>query len=312
MDNSYLKRDPEGYLFSTKIRQYVIDMIHKAGSGHPGGSLSWVEIGNHLYFMKGMNHDKHNREWDERDRFVLSKGHGVPTWYAIAKMIGWLGEEDLEKLRKADMDSPKGESRYIQGHPSSKTKGIEVSTGSLGTGLCIAVGSADGLKTKYGKKDSRKVIVVCGDGEHQAEEVWAAVRDAGNLKLNNLIVYVDHNGLQIDGCIEDISCIYPLQDKYKAYKWHVIGKETRLNRRRKGSLPKGHDFDWLRKANSEAREQEKPTVIIANTIKGFGVPFMENNADWHGKAPGDEDHKKAMEHLKKLEKECQKLLIKEI
>ena len=308
MNTFYLKKDPEGYLISTQIRKYIVDMLYNAGSGHPGGSLSWVEIGNDLFFMGGMSYNREDPEWEGRDRFVISKGHGVPTLYAIETMTGWLEEDDLRNLRKADMESPKGKSRFIQGHPSAKTPGIEVSTGSLGAGLCIAVGIADGLKTKYGKKDFRKVIVVTGDGEHQAEELWAGVRDAGNMKLDNLIVYVDHNCLQIDGCIEDISSIYPLSKKYQAYKWHVIGREIGLNKRRKQSLPDGHDFEWLEKANLEARKQDKPTVIIANTIKGFGVPFMENNVDWHGKAPNDEQHEEAMRYLGKLEEECKKLL----
>jgi len=308
MKSSYLRRNPRAYLRSTKMRKFIIEMLYRAGSGHPGGSLSCVEILNHLYFEGGMNYGGNSHEWEKRDRFILSKGHAVPALYSVFTLLGWLKEEELWNLRKADMKSPKGESRYIQGHPSTKTKGIEVSTGSLGTGFSIAVGKADALKTKYGKKDRRKVVVLAGDGEHQAEDVWAAVRDAGNLKLNNLIVWVDYNGLQIDGSVEVVSSVSPLTDKYRANKWHVIGEEIPWEERGKYPLLNGHDFEWLKRANTEARKQDRPTVIIANTVKGFGVPFMENDPDWHGKAPGEEEYREAMKHLNELERECMKLL----
>ncbi len=308
MESSYLERNPIAYLRSTEIRKYIIEMLYRAGSGHPGGSLSCVEILNHLYFGGGMNYNPNDPEWEGRDRFVLSKGHAVPALYAVFTLLGWLKEEDLWNLRKADMESPKGESRYIQGHPSTKTKGIEVSTGSLGTGFSIAVGKADALKTKYGKKDWRKVIVLAGDGEQQAEDVWAAVRCAGNWGLDNIIVLVDYNGLQIDGPVERVSPISPLADKYKTNKWHVIGEEIPWEERGKHPLLNGHDFEWLKKATKEARKQDKPTVIIANTVKGFGVPFMENNPEWHGKAPGEKEYREAMKYLNKLEEECNKLL----
>jgi transketolase len=308
MNTSYLKIDPEGYLLSTQIRKYIIEMLHRAGSGHPGGSLSWVEIGNDLYLRGGLNYSREDWEWEGRDRFYLSKGHGVPTYYAIATIIGWLEEDDLWNLRKADMESPRGESRHLQGHPSTKTPGIEASTGSLGTGLCIAVGDADKLKTKYGKK-SPKVIVLTGDGEHQTEELWPAVRDAGNLRLDNIIVYIDHNCLQIDGRVEDVSSIYPLKEKYLAYKWNVIGEEVKMDERGEGYFPEGHDLKWLAKANIRARESDKPTFIIANTRKGFGVSYMEDNADWHGNAPKKKEQRDiAIRDLEILEKECKRLL----
>jgi transketolase len=309
MDTSYLKIDPKGYLISTKIRKYVIDMLYEAGSGHPGGSLSWVEIGNDLYFRGGLVYNEHDPNWEGRDRFVLSKGHGVPTLYAIYAILGWLSEEDLRTLRKADMEMPKGKTRYLQGHPSTKNIGIEASTGSLGSGIGVAVGKAYALKIKHGKK-SPKVIVVCGDGEHQTEELWAAIREAGNLKLDNLIVYVDHNGLQIDGAVENISSIYPLAEKYKVHKWNVIGREIPFSERSNIFFLEGHDLKWLREANKEARKEEKkPTVIIANTIKGFGVQFMENNPEWHGKAPNKEQRDEAISYLNKLEEECKKLIL---
>jgi len=299
MNTFYIKNNPDFYLLSTQIRKDIIEMLYKAGSGHPGGSLSWVEIGNYLFFEARTSLE---------DRFVLSKGHGVPTLYSILKHLGITEPESLDTLRKADMESPRGESRNLQGHPSTKTPGIEVSTGSLGTGIGIAVGKADALKTIYGKKDERKVFVVTGDGEHQTEELWAAVRDAGKNKLDNLIVYVDHNGLQIDGCVEDISSIYPLGKKYQANNWQVVGREVRLRKRKNNYLLGGHDYRWLDQAWEFAMVQkEKPTVIIANTIKGAGIPFMENQLGWHGKAPGEKEYKEATDHLKMLEEACIRL-----
>ncbi|NIO19724.1 MAG: transketolase [Candidatus Aenigmarchaeota archaeon] len=307
MNSSYIKIEPKFYLTSTQIRKDIIDMLYKAESGHPGGSLSWVEIGNYLFLDGGMKVFADDPE--KRDRFVLSKGHGVPTLYSILKHLNIIEPGKLDTLRKADMESPRGESNNLQGHPSIKTPGIEVSTGSLGTGIGIAVGKADALKTRYGSKDERKVFVVTGDGEHQTEELWAAVRDAGKNKLNNLIVYVDHNGLQIDGCVEDISSIYPLREKYKANNWHVVGTEVRFRERKKDYQPEGHDYNWLIDSWTRAQTQEeKPTVIIANTVKGAGIPFMENQVGWHGKAPGKKEYKEAIEHLKKLEKECISLI----
>jgi len=296
MNTFYVKNNPDFYLMSTRIRKDIIEMLYKAGSGHPGGSLSWIEIGNYLFFES---------DFSLEDSFVLSKGHGVPTLYSVLKHLGIIEPESLDTLRKADMESPRGESRNLQGHPSTKTPGIEVSTGSLGTGICIALGKADALKTTYGKKDGRKVFVVTGDGEHQTEELWAAVRDAGKNKLDNLIVYVDHNGLQIDGPVDDVSSIYPLADKYLANNWRVIGKEQKLTERKDNHLLGGHDYRWLKKAWEFAMShEEKPTVIIANTVKGAGIPFMENRAGWHGKAPGEREYREAMGHLKMLEERC--------
>lgn len=309
MNRSYIKINPAFYLRSTQIREDIIEMLYKAGSGHPGGSLSWVEIGNYLFLWGGMKTFTDDPE--KSDRFILSKGHGAPTLYSILNHLNIIEPEKLDTLRKADMESPKGESKNLQGHPSIKTPGIEVSSGSLGTGICIAVGKADALKTKYGRRDKRKVFVVTGDGEHQTEEMWAAVRDAGKNKLNNLIVYVDHNGLQIDGRVEYVSSIYPLAEKYRAYNWHVIGRETKLKERERDYHAEGHDYNWLvyslMRAQDAQKEEEKPTVIIANTIKGAGVPFMENQPEWHGKAPGEKEYEEAMKYLKKLEEECIKL-----
>lgn len=307
MNSSYIETNPEFYLLSTQIRKDIIDMLYKAGSGHPGGSLSWVEIGNYLFFEGGMR--VFGDDPEKNDRFVLSKGHGVPTLYSILKHLNIIEPEKLDTLRKADMESPKGESKNLQGHPSIKTPGIEVSTGSLGTGIGIAVGKADALKTRYGSKDERKVFVLTGDGEHQTEELWAAVRDAGKNKLDNLIVYVDHNGLQIDGPVEEVSSIYPLREKYQANNWHVVGEESKLTERKKDYQPEVHEYRWLAYSWERAMTQEeKPTVIIANTVKGAGIPFMENQAGWHGKAPGEKEYKDAMEHLKKLEEECKRLI----
>ncbi len=257
-----------------KLRIDIIKMLEESKSGHPGGSLSACEILTALYF-KEMNIDPTNPYWEDRDRFVLSKGHGAPVLYAALAEKGYFPKEELNNLRKIDS--------MLQGHPDMKgTPGVDMTTGSLGQGLAAANGMA--LAGKLDNKDY-KVYALIGDGEAQEGIIWEAAMFAAHYKLDNLIVFLDHNGLQIDGKNEDIMNIEPVDEKFKAFGWHVISID-------------GHDFEEIFNAIDEAKKVEgKPTIIIAKTIKGKGVSYMEDQVGWHGKAPSKEEAEKAMEEL---------------
>ncbi|NLY84878.1 MAG: transketolase [Tissierellia bacterium] len=257
-----------------RIRINIIKMLEKAKSGHPGGSLSAVEIFTALYF-KEMRIDPNNPKWEDRDRFVLSKGHGTPVLYATLAERGFFPKEELDNFRKIDS--------MLQGHPDMKeTPGVDMTTGSLGQGLAAANGMA--LAGKLDNKDYR-VYAMIGDGESQEGMIWEAAMLAAHYKLDNLTVFLDHNGLQIDGKTQDIMNIEPIDEKFKAFGWHVIKID-------------GHSFDEIFGAIEEAkRTKGKPTMIIADTIKGKGVSFMENQVGWHGKAPSAEEAAKAIEEL---------------
>lgn len=259
---------------SKEIKETLLKAIHQAGSGHPGGSLSAVEIMTVLYFDE-MNIDPKNPNMENRDRFVLSKGHAAPVLYATLGQAGYFDKEEVLSLRKIG--------GKFQGHPcKDKVVGVEMSTGSLGQGISVAVGMA--LSDKLDKKDAR-VYALLGDGELQEGIVWEAVMAAAHYKLKNLTVIVDWNGLQIDGKNDDVMTVKPIDEKFKAFGWDVI-------------VINGHDFDEIKKAFEHARnEKEKPTVIIAKTHKGNGVSFMQDNAGWHGKAPNDEQLKQALEEI---------------
>lgn len=256
------------------IRIDIVNMLAISGSGHPGGSLSMTDILTYLYFNE-MNINPDNIS-EARDRFVLSKGHGVPALYATLANRGFFPKEDLDTLRKADSD--------LQGHPHRlDTKGIDASTGSLGQGLSIAVGMALGLKLS---KIKANVFSILGDGESQEGQIWEAAMSAGFRNLDNLCVFLDFNNLQIDGKVSDIKDIYPVIDKWKAFNWNVID----IN---------GHDFDDIDKAiKLFKQEKNKPTMIVAKTVKGKGVSFMENNVDFHGVTPNMEELAIALRDLK--------------
>ena len=256
------------------LRISIINMLYKSQSGHPGGSLSACEIVTALYF-KEMRVDPTNANWDERDRFVLSKGHAAPVIYAALAEKGYFPKEELSNLRKIDS--------MLQGHPDMKgTPGVDMTTGSLGQGLSAANGMA--LAGKIDKKDYR-VYALLGDGEVQEGIVWEAAMFAAHYKLDNMTVFLDHNGLQIDGRNKDVMNIEPIDDKFKAFGWHVISID-------------GHNFEEIFNAIDEAKKVEgKPTIIIAKTIKGKGVSFMENQVGWHGKAPNKEEAEKALDEL---------------
>lgn len=260
---------------SKSIREKVLKMITEAKSGHPGGSLSIVDILTVLYFEK-MNINVSELKNDDRDRFVLSKGHAAPGLYATLMEKGIIGEEWLGKLRQVDS--------ILQGHPDmKKTPGIDMSTGSLGQGLSAANGMA--LAAKVQNKNF-KVYTILGDGECQEGQVWEAAMAAAHYKLNNLIAFLDFNGLQIDGKNSDVMNISPIDEKFKAFGWDVI-------------VIDGHDFEQISNAVDKAlQSEEKPTMIIAKTVKGKGVSFMENNAGWHGVAPSKEELDVALSEIK--------------
>lgn len=262
-------------VISASVRKEILKMLQKAGSGHPGGSLSAVELLVVLY-NNHMNFNKDNFQDKNRDYFVLSKGHVCPVLYAVLCQIGCIPKEELDTLRK--MGS------RLQGHPAKDKQipGIEVSTGSLGYGLSIAVGIAKGIKAL---KQNNRVYVLMGDGEQQEGSIWEAAMCAPHFKLDNLCAIVDCNGLQIDGEVENILNINPISDKYKAFGWNVIEID-------------GHNLVEVDKAYNKAKQyKDKPTVIIAKTVKGKGVSFMENVADWHGKAPNAEQLEKALKEI---------------
>lgn len=269
---------------ANEIRKDIVTAVHSAKSGHPGGSLSSADIFTYLYFEE-MNVDPANPKWEDRDRFVLSKGHVAPGLYSTLAEKGYFPKEDLKTLRHTGS--------YLQGHPDMKhIPGIDMSSGSLGQGVSVAVGMA--AAGKYDKKDFR-VYTLTGDGEIQEGQIWEAAMWAGHRKLDNLVVIVDNNNLQIDGSVEDVCSPYPIDKKFEAFNFHVINID-------------GNDFDQIRAAFKEARETKgMPTAIIAKTVKGKGVSFMENAAGWHGKAPNDEEYEIAMADLEKAgEALCQK------
>ena len=269
---------------ANEIRKDIVTAVHSAKSGHPGGSLSSADIFTYLYFEE-MNVDPANPKWEDRDRFVLSKGHVAPGLYSTLAEKGYFPKEDLKTLRHTGS--------YLQGHPDMKhIPGIDMSSGSLGQGVSVAVGMA--AAGKYDKKDYR-VYTLTGDGEIQEGQIWEAAMWAGHRKLDNLVVIVDNNNLQIDGSVEDVCSPYPIDKKFEAFNFHVINID-------------GNAFDQIRAAFKEARETKgMPTAIIAKTVKGKGVSFMENAAGWHGKAPNDEEYEIAMADLEKAgEALCQK------
>ena len=249
-----------------EIRKSILTMLNRAGSGHTGGSLSTVEMLLSLYFYK-MRHRPENPEWEDRDRFVLSKGHGAPALYAVLASCGYFSVEELNSLRK--MGS------MLHGHPFSlSTPGVEISTGSLGQGLSIANGMA--LAARLNGKTGR-VYVIMGDGETQEGQIWEAAMTAAHYRIDNICALLDNNGLQIDGCVDEIMGIEPIGDKWRAFGWHVIEID-------------GHDFAQIIQALDEAETiREKPTLIWAHTVKGKGVSFMENQVKYHGIAPTQEE-----------------------
>ncbi len=268
---------------ANEIRKGIVTAVHSAKSGHPGGSLSAADIFTYLYFEE-MNIDPANPKKADRDRFVLSKGHVAPGLYATLAHRGYFPVEDLETLRHVGS--------YLQGHPDMKhIPGVDMSSGSLGQGVSVAVGMALSAKLS---NESYRVYTLAGDGEIQEGQIKEPSMFAGHRKLDNLVVIVDNNGLQIDGNIDDISP-YPIDEKFKAFNFHVICVDA-------------HDFDDLEKAFKEAREVKgRPTAIIAKSVKGKGVSFMENQASWHGSAPNDEQYAQAMAELEKAgEALCQK------
>ena len=278
MNNLELKK------IANEVRKGIVTAVHSAKAGHPGGSLSAADIYTYLYFEE-MNIDPKDPKMESRDRFVLSKGHTAPGLYSTLANRGYFPVEDLTTLRKLGS--------YLQGHPSMQyIPGVDMSSGSLGQGISAAVGMA--LGAKLDQKDIR-VYTLLGDGEIEEGQVWEAAMFAGHRKLDNLVVIVDNNGLQIDGPVDEVCSPYPIDKKFEAFNFHVINID-------------GNDFDQIEAAFKEARKTKgMPTAIIAKTIKGKGVSFMEDQAGWHGKAPNDEQYAQAMEELEKAgEALCQK------
>ena len=259
---------------ATAVRLGVIESVHAAKSGHPGGSLSAADILTYLYFYK-LNVDPKNPDDPARDRFVLSKGLFAQCLYSALANRGFFPLEELKKLRQIGS--------FLQGHPDKKhTPGVDMSSGSLGQGISCATGMA--LSAKH-FKNNYKVYALLGDGEIEEGQVWEAAMFAANKKLDNLTAIVDFNGLQIDGTLEEVNSPCPIDKKFEAFGWHVITID-------------GHDFDQIDAAFSEADTiKDKPTVIIAKTVKGKGVSFMENKASWHGSAPNDEQYEQAVKEL---------------
>ena len=269
---------------ANEVRKGIVTAVHSAKSGHPGGTLSAADIYTYLYFEE-MNIDPKDPKKADRGRFVLSKGHTAPGYYSTLAHRGFFPVEDLTTLRKVGS--------YLQGHPDMKhIPGVDMSSGSLGQGISAAVGMAISAKLS---NDDYRVYTLLGDGEIQEGQVWEASMLAGHRKLDNLVVIVDNNNLQIDGKITDVNSPYPIDKKFEAFNFHVINID-------------GNDFDQIEAAFKEARKTKgMPTAIIAKTIKGKGVSFMEDQAGWHGKAPNDEQYAQAMEELEKAgEALCQK------
>ena len=270
---------------ANEVRKGIVTAVHSAKAGHPGGSLSAADIFTYLYFEE-MNIDPKNPKKPDRDRFVLSKGHTAPGLYSALAQRGYFPVEDLKTLRHLGS--------YLQGHPDMKhIPGVDMSSGSLGQGISAAVGMA--LSAKLSNDDYR-VYTLLGDGEIQEGQVWEAAMFAGFRRLDNLVVIVDNNGLQIDGPVDQVCSPYPINEKFKAFNFHVI------------DLKAGNDMDQIADAFKEAKNTKgMPTAIIAHTVKGKGVSFMENQVGWHGKAPNDEEYAVAMEDLRKEgETLCQK------
>ena len=272
MDKKELQRT------AVKVRKGIVTAVHAAKAGHPGGSLSAADIFTYLYFQE-MNIDPDDPRKPDRDRFVLSKGHTAPGLYSAMANRGYFPVEELTTLRKLGSK--------LQGHPNmNDVPGIDMSSGSLGQGLSAADGMA--LAAKLDGKDYR-VYCLCGDGELQEGQIWEAAMFAGAKGLDNLCVIVDNNNLQIDGPIDEVCSPYPIDKKFEAFNFHVINID-------------GNDFDQIEKAFDEAKTiKDKPTCIVAKTVKGKGVSFMENNVSWHGTAPNDEQYAVAMADLDKIE-----------
>ena len=264
-------------LKANEVRKGIVTAVHAAKAGHPGGSLSAADIFTYLYFEE-LNIDPKDPKKPDRDRFVLSKGHTAPGLYSALALRGYFPVEDLKTLRHLGS--------YLQGHPDMKhIPGVDMSSGSLGQGISAAVGMA--IAGKLDNADYR-VYTLLGDGEIQEGQVWEAAMLAGHRKLDNLVVIVDNNGLQIDGNIADVNSPYPIDKKFDAFNFHVINID-------------GHNFDEIAAAFKEAKEVKgKPTAIIAKTIKGKDVSFMENEASWHGAAPNEEQYAVAMADLEKV------------
>ena len=257
-----------------KVRMGIIEGVHSAKSGHPGGSLSVAEILTYLYFVH-MNIDPKNPKMENRDRLVLSKGHAAPALYSVLANRGYFDTSLLTTLRQIGS--------ILQGHPDMKhIPGVDMSTGSLGQGISAAVGMA--LSAKHFGQDY-KVYAVLGDGEIEEGQVWEAAMFAGNKGLSDLTAFVDYNNLQIDGTIEEVNSACPIDKKFEAFNWHTI-------------VIDGNDFEQIEKALKEAETVDKPVAIIAKTVKGKGVSYMENAVNWHGAAPNDELYEQAMSELK--------------
>ena len=258
-----------------KVRQDIIEEVYSAKSGHPGGSLSIADILTVLYFRE-MNIQPENPDWEERDRFVLSKGHCSPALYSCLANRGFFPVEDLKGFRNINS--------YLQGHPDkNKVPGVDMTTGSLGQGLSAANGMA--IAGKVDKKEYR-VYCVLGDGEIEEGQIWEAAMAASQYKLDNLCVIVDNNNLQIDGTIEEVMSSYPIDEKFRSFGFQVINID-------------GHDIEEIIKAFEVAKNVKgKPTCIIAKTTKGKGITFMENQAGWHGKAPNEEQYQQAMKEMR--------------
>ena len=270
--NNSLKTELE--VFATKERMLILEGIYNAKAGHPGGSLSIAELMAYLYNVE-MKVDPANPKWEGRDRFVLSKGHAAPALYATLALKGFFPTEDIKTLRKSDS--------YLQGHPSMKSvPGVDMSTGSLGQGISTAVGMA--LAAKLDKKDTR-VYTILGDGEIEEGQVWEAAMFANAKKLDNLVVIVDNNNLQIDGTVEEVNSPYPIPEKFTAFGFNTIEID-------------GNNLDEIETAFENAKNcKGKPTAIIAKTVKGKGVSYMENAVNWHGAAPNEELYNTAVSEL---------------
>ncbi len=277
MNNLELKKH------ANDVRKGIVTAVHSAKAGHPGGSLSAADMYTFLYFEE-LNIDPANPKKEDRDRFVLSKGHTAPGLYSTLANRGFFPVEDLTTLRKLGS--------YLQGHPCMQhIPGVDMSSGSLGQGISAAVGMA--LGAKMDNKDFR-VYTLLGDGEIEEGQVWEAAMFAGHRKLDNLVVIVDNNNLQIDGPITEVCSPYPIDKKFEAFNFHVINIDA-------------HDFDAIRAAFKEAKETKgMPTCIVMKSLKGKGVSFMENSCDWHGKAPNDEEYAVAMADLEKIAEELAK------
>ncbi len=267
---------------ANEVRKGIVTAVHGAKAGHPGGSLSAADMFTFLYFEE-MNINPENPQMEERDRFVLSKGHTAPGLYSALANRGFFPVEDLPTLRHLGS--------YLQGHPCIHIPGVDMSSGSLGQGISAAVGMA--LAAKLDGREYRTYTLL-GDGELEEGQVWEAAMFAGHRKLDNLCVIVDNNNLQIDGPISEVCSPYPIDKKFEAFNFHVINIDA-------------HDFDQIRAAFKEARETKGcPTCIVMHSLKGKGVSFMENNIDWHGKAPNDEEYAVAMADLEKIGEELKK------